>query len=154
MTNRVFIGNLDGTVGAYVSRPGSDVLSPSGSRLLDTRFENLAIHAAGRKKMSRYFYGGTDSFTFWWGEVSFASLGYAPLFYAFFYFRAGSWGVEAGNSYYPGFSRAYNSIDQTHWLNSGIWLENNTTLRAKIHCSTDLDVSMYFSYIIFKNRSG
>ncbi|QWY83578.1 hypothetical protein [Rhizobium phage RHph_X2_26] len=159
MTQRVRMGPNLGTTGYFLSRAGDDVTSPAQSLLVDSRFPTMNVHQTGRKLLSRFYDSNGDRSLFY-GTVTFPDLGYRPLFvHSFIYGNANAEGVPTNTAYYP---CSWGSQD-TRWmggdmngnfqfLESGAWLENNTTLRAKTWIATSSSLSIYLFYIVLKSQ--
>lgn len=76
---RTVIGTLFGVPGLYVSQPGDDLDNPQKNLLLDSRFNALEIHSAGRVNLNRS--GPINNTYTYMGNVIFPSLGYIPISY-------------------------------------------------------------------------
>lgn len=157
MARRIIIGRHPafGVSGAFLSRPGDDVVNPSGALLLDSRYQNVSVHAHGRMRMGRTT---GDGFTTWWATVQFPDLGYTPLFYGSMTYANphNRNDVPVDSNYYPTSSCARRdpTLREVNF-DFGVWLENNATIRAKAYADTgpikkaDFD----FYYIILKRAT-
>ncbi len=161
MPKRLIIGDRQGQSGIYISHPGSDVDSNDQSLLLDSRYDMLRIHATGTVRMSGYTYSGTKTVGIYWATITFPNLGYTPWVWGSCVFRnAEAHDLPQNSAYYPQ-PWGISTRSGTRWTDFpaskltyfGYWLENNTTLRAKL----SLDGAgggfyIDFQYIIFENK--
>lgn len=156
MARRIIIGRHPtfGVSGAFLSRPGDDVVNPSGALLLDSRYQNVAVHAEGRFRMGRTTGNGYST---WWATVHFPDLGYRPLFYGSMTYANphNANKVPVDSNYYPTSSCAnrdttLGEVD----FSFGVWLENNATIKAKAYAASGpRNADFDFYYIILKRAT-
>jgi hypothetical protein len=166
MTRRTAIGNALGTYGFFVSQPGDDVMAPTKSLIVDSRFQTLNIHQQGQFTLSRYDVTAPNNDTIWYGQDTFPDMGYRPLFFgSIIYVSANGIGIPVNSSYYPSswFSLDIPSSETTmagsdlstspeNLDASGVWLTNNSTISCKATWLLPNSATLKCSYTIFKNR--
>ncbi|MDK4720142.1 hypothetical protein PH552_12385 [Rhizobium sp. CNPSo 3968] len=159
MANRIKIGFNPAVsdYGIFISKPGRDVSDTSTNYLLDSRYRTLMLHANGQVGMTSY--SGVAGKTIWYAEVSFPDLGYRPVFFGNIkYDSANPANIPVNSAGVPiSLCGTYGQVGSGGqvFLESGVWLFNNTTLRGR----AVMDVSgsggsMTMTWMVFKNRFG
>lgn len=159
MSNRIKIGYNPAVAdyGIFISKPGRDVSDTSTNYLLDSRYRTLMLHANGQLAMTRD--NSITGVTIWYAEVTFPDLGYRPVFFGNIkYDSANSANIPVNSAGIPiSFCGTYGQVGSGGevFRESGVWLVNNTTLRARAVLNvTGSSSSMTLTWMVFKNRFG
>lgn len=143
-----------GDHGLFISKPGVDISNTATNYLLDSRYRTLMLHANGANTMSKVSTGGA---TIWYSEISFPDLGYRPVFFGnIVNMSANSAGLPVNTAGFPiswaGVAGRVGSGGEA-FLESSVWLVNNTTLRARTVMNVNgSGATMQFRWMVFKNR--
>jgi len=159
MAKRIRIGNNPavGDSGIFISKPGRDIDDTTTNYLLDSRFRTLMLHANGQVGMTST--AAVTGKTIWYAEVNFPDLGYRPVFFGNIkYDSANPSNIPVNSSGVPiSLCGTYGQVGSGGqiFIESGVWLVNNTTLRARAVMNVGGSAgSMTLTWMVFKNRFG
>jgi hypothetical protein len=141
--------------GMFISKPGLDISNVSTNYLLDSRYRTLSVHAHGLDTMTRST--AVSGQTIWYSEITFADLGYRPVFYGSIrYDSANSAGLPVNCCGFPlSYCASYrqNGSSGERLTTNSVWWVSNTTLRAKAIMNVNgSGGQMTFQWIVFRNR--